>query len=96
MHEHPHSEGKDESDAPSQARWRIALVGFALLGALLLISEHRLHIPFGNLWIILPLFACIGLHSLMHGGHGGHGGHGARPPEPDAEKSADRGKDVQP
>ena len=93
MHEHRHSEGTSNSNTPSRTRWRVALVGFAVLGALLLVYEHRLHIPFGSLWVILPLLACVGLHSLMHGGHGGHGGHGAKSPGPEA---ADRKKDEQP
>ncbi len=96
MHDHRRSEGTATSDNPSRTRWRIALAGFAGLGALLLVYEHRLHIPFGNLLILLPLFACIGLHSLMHGGHGGHGGHGAGPSGPDAAGAADGRKDVQP
>lgn len=96
MHEHRHSEGTASRDTPSRTRWRIALVGFAGLGALLLVYEHRLHIPFGNLLILLPLFACIGLHAFMHGGHGGHGGHGAGPSGPNAADATNGKKDVQP
>ena len=59
-------------------RWGIALIGFAAVSALVLVYEHRLHVPLGNLLVLVPLLACIGLHSLMHGGQGGHGGHGAR------------------
>lgn len=77
MHQHDQTRKPDGPAAWYKTRWGLALIGFAALGALLLVYEHRLHIPFGNLLVILPLFACIGLHSLMHGGHGGHGGHGS-------------------
>lgn len=67
----------DPQKAPPWYRSRagLAFAGFAAVAALLLIYEHRLHIPFGNLLAVLPLIACFGLHSFMHGGHGGHGGH---------------------
>lgn len=56
-----------------KSRWGVALIGFAAIGALLLIYEHRFHIPFGNAFVLLSLF---GLHMLMHSGHGHGGGHG--------------------
>lgn len=96
MHEHQHSAETSTPGASSRNRWRIALIGFAALAVLLFVYEHRVHIPFGNLLVILPLFACIGLHSFMHGGHGGHGGHGDTPSGPDAAYAPDRQKDVQP
>lgn len=74
----------------------MALAGFVALGALLLIYEHRLHIPFGNLLLLLPLLASFGLHSLMHGGHGGHGGHGDEPRQPDQADLPDRQEDTRP
>jgi len=76
MHQHDQTQKPDDPAAWYKTRWGLALVGFVALSALLLLYEHRLHIPFGNLLVILPLFACIGLHSMMHGGHGGHGGRG--------------------
>jgi hypothetical protein len=101
MQEHRHAGGS--LGAWYKTRWGIALIGFAALSVLLLAYEHRLHIPFGNLLVILPLFACIGLHSLMHGSHGGHGGHGGRgdPAPGDLSRTgvggpADDPKDVQP
>lgn len=82
MHQHDHAKDPGSSRVWYRTRWGLAFIGFAGLGALLLVYEHRLHIPFGNLFLILPLFACIGLHSLMHGGHGGHGRHGGHGGQP--------------
>lgn len=78
MHQHDQTQKPGDPTAWYKTRWGLALVGFAALSVLLLLYEHRLHIPFGTLLVILPLFACIGLHSLMHGGHSGHGSHGGR------------------
>lgn len=75
MHQHDQTQKPTDPGAWYKTRWGLVLVGFAAVSVLLLLYEHRLHIPFGNLLVILPLFACIGLHSVMHGGHGGHGGH---------------------
>lgn len=76
MNEHHHSVGNQASGSWFRTRWGMALIGFAGIAALLLVFEHRAHIPFGSILLILPLFACLGLHSLMHGGHGHGGGHG--------------------
>jgi hypothetical protein len=102
MQEHRHSEQSGNPGNRFTSRWGLALMGFAVLGGLLLIYEHRLHIPFGNLLVILPLFVCMGLHSLMHGGHGGHGhrrhdatGRGSES-RSGAGAAADQGKDGQP
>jgi hypothetical protein len=55
----------------ARAKW--AFVGFAIIGAFFLLTEHRAHIfPFLP-WLIL--LACPLMHIFMHGGHGGHGGH---------------------
>lgn len=86
-----HHSHTDSQDAPPWYRSRagLAFAGFAAVAALLLIYEHRMHIPFGNLLVILPLFVCFGLHSFMHGGHGGHGGHhhsGGAPKSSDPSK----------
>ncbi len=78
MHEHTDIVGRQRPGVWYRTRWGVALIGFAVLAALLLVYEHRIHIPFGSLFLILPLFACLGLHFLMNGGHGGHGGHGGR------------------
>ncbi len=82
MHEHQHANNSGNSRPWYKTRWGLALIGFAAVAALLLVYEHRIHIPFGSLLVILPLFACIGLHSLMHGGHGGHGGHSGHGSKP--------------
>ncbi len=76
MNGHNHTGGNRASGAWFRTRWGMALVGFAVIAALLLVYEHRIHIPFGSILLFLPLFVCLGLHSLMHGGHGHGGGHG--------------------
>ena len=47
-------------------------LGFLVMAAVLLLSEHRAHflgaLPF------LFVLACPLLHLFMHGGHGAHGG----------------------
>ena len=65
-------------------RWRV-IVGwsaFAVIAALLLVSEHRLHV-LGALPFLL-LLACPLMHIFMHGGHGGHGGHARTRDDADA------------
>lgn len=54
----------------------LATIGFLLIGAFLLLSEHRAH-ALGLLPYLL-LLACPLMHLFMHGGHGEHGGHGGR------------------
>lgn len=48
-------------------------MGFILIAAFLLLSEHRAH-ALGYLPFLL-LLACPFLHMFMHGGHGGQGDH---------------------
>lgn len=55
----------------SRVGW--ATIGFLLIAAFLLLSEHRAH-ALGFLPFLLIL-ACPLLHMFGHGGHGGHGGH---------------------
>jgi hypothetical protein len=91
MHDHRPSGGAEPSSPWYRSRAGLAFAGFAAVAALLLIYEHRMHISFGNLLVILPLFVCFGLHSFMHGGHGGHGGHnhsGTTPKSLDPSKSS--------
>lgn len=64
----------------SSARWwrsrtGLALIGFLLIIAFFLVTEHTAHI-FGALPYLL-LLLCPLLHVFMHGGHGEHAGHGA-------------------
>jgi hypothetical protein len=85
-----HRPSGDAQHAPPWYRSRagLAFAGFAAVAALLLTYEHRMHIPFGNLLVILPLFVCFGLHSFMHGGHGGHNHSGTTPKSSDPSKSS--------
>ena len=57
----------------SAARTSVATLGFLLVAAFFLFSEHRAHL-FGFLPYLF-LLACPLLHVFGHGGHGGHGGH---------------------
>ncbi|MFZ5874903.1 MAG: DUF2933 domain-containing protein [Nitrospirota bacterium] len=52
--------------------WRsgLALLGFLVIAAFFLVSEHRAH-ALGILPYVL-LLLCPLLHLLGHGGHGGH------------------------
>jgi hypothetical protein len=51
-------------------------LGFALIAAYMLVSEHQAH--FIQALPYLLLLACPLLHLFMHGGHGSRGGHGHR------------------
>lgn len=69
-------------EAPTQVPsfWRsrvgVYLIVALVIGGVLLIYEHRVHIM-GSTWLLwLPLLLCVGMHFFMHGGHGGHGGRG--------------------
>ena len=59
----------------SRATW--VLVGFLLVAAYFLITEHKAHLS-GLLYYLpfLLLLACPLLHLFMHGGHGNHGSGG--------------------
>ena len=66
----------------SRAKWAFAV--FAIIGAFLLLAEHRAHvIPFLP-WLIL--LACPLMHIFMHGGHGGHGGHHGSTNQPSGQE----------
>mgnify|MGYP000024967799 CR=1 FL=1 len=70
----------------------LATVGFLLIAAFLLLSEHRAH-ALGVLPFLL-LAACPLLHMFMHGGHGGHGRHTQqKEPEPGAQNGSAPGKE---
>ncbi len=54
----------------------LVLLGFLVIGGVLLFTEHRAHVFGALIW--LPLLACPLMHLFMHGGHGGHGDHDGR------------------
>ncbi len=61
--------------SPERSWWRsapgIVLIGFGLVAAFFLVTEHRAHL-FGALpWLLL--LACPLMHLFMHHGHHGHG-----------------------
>jgi hypothetical protein len=54
------------------SRAKLVLIGFSVVGAILLLAEHRAHVlPFLP-WLLLA--ACPLMHVFMHRGHR-HGGH---------------------
>ncbi len=71
MENHEHGRQHDEV-APAITRSKFVLIGFLLVVAYFLWTEHRAHViqflPF------LLLAACPLMHVFMHGGHG-HGHH---------------------
>ena len=71
-----HHSAQDDAPRPPgfwRSRAGLAAIGFLLIAAFLLVSEHRAH-ALGYLPFLL-LLACPLLHVFMHGRHG-HGGHG--------------------
>lgn len=54
-----------------KTRAGIILLTFLVIGGLLLVYEHRIHVFGGNGLLIGLLAACIVMHVFMHGGHGG-------------------------
>ncbi len=79
-----HDHGQDSKRSNSIGKY--VLIGFVLVAAFFLITEHRAHV-FGILPYLL-LAACPLMHFFGHG-HGGHGGHGGQEskPEPGAMKT---------
>lgn len=64
--------GNESHENPKRvSRANIALIGFLVIAAFYLITEHRAHV-LGYLPFLI-LLACPLLHIFMHGGHGGHG-----------------------
>jgi len=75
LHEHHHDEPKR---GLLTSRAGLALLGFIVIAAALLFTEHRAHV-LGAL-IYLPLLICPLMHFFMHGGHGhSHGDRDGRP-----------------
>jgi len=56
-----------------RSRTGLAMLGFLVVIAFFLLTEHTAHV-FGFLPYAL-LLLCPLLHLLMHGGHGNHSGH---------------------
>lgn len=71
-----HDHGQDSK--PSNSIGKFVLIGFVLVAAFFLVTEHRAHV-FGILPYLL-LAACPLMHFFGHG-HGGHG-HGRQESKP--------------
>jgi hypothetical protein len=74
MSTHDHSHDRERPGGFFASRAGLVLLGFLAIGGVLLFTEHRVH-ALGALFWLLP-FACLLLHTFLHGGHGGHRGHG--------------------
>ena len=72
-----HSHGNHGTSGGGAGRW--VFLGFVLVAAYFLVTEHRAHLSgwLSSYGIWLLLLACPLMHLFMHGGHGGHGGHGS-------------------
>jgi len=71
-----HTHGNHGTGGGGAGRW--VFLGFVLIAAYFLITEHRAHLSawLSSYGIWLLLLACPLMH-LFHG-HGGHGGHGGQ------------------
>lgn len=68
-----------DRDPGPKSRARRVFIGFTLIAAYFLITEHKAHLSgYLQYWPLLLVLACPLLHLFMHRGHGGHGGHGDR------------------
>jgi len=67
-----------------RSRTGLALIGFLLIIAFFLLTEHTAHV-FGALPYLL-LLLCPLLHLFMHGGHGEHAGHAEHQAQPSEVK----------
>jgi hypothetical protein len=76
-HDHRQQLPHDQDRTPFRAKW--VFLGFALVAAYFLITEHTAHLKgwLASYGIWLLLLACPLMHFFMHGSHGGHGGHGS-------------------
>lgn len=70
MTNHVHHDQQEEQEERTLSKSKMVLIGFLLIAAYFLFTEHRAHIiPFLPYLLIL---ACPLMHIFMHGGHGGH------------------------
>jgi hypothetical protein len=72
-HQHEPDSGKETI---SRAKW--IFIGFLVIAAYFLVTEHRAHLSgwLSSYGIWLFLLACPLMHLFMHSGHGEHGGQG--------------------
>lgn len=70
---HDHTAHQDGEHSFLSSRAGLVLIGFLIIGGVLLFTEHRAHVLGVLIW--LPLLACPLMHIFMHRGHGGHGSH---------------------
>jgi len=85
MHEQPQPQDRPQRFGWLQSRkttW--VLLGFLVVGAFFLLTEHTAHL-LGILPFLIFLLCPLMMLFMMHGGHGGHNGsdhqHQEQPPE---------------
>ena len=80
-HEH-RQEANGGKESKSRTKW--VFIGFLLIAAYFLVTEHRAHLSgwMSTYGIWLLVLACPLMHLFMHGGHD-HGGHGEHSPRDD-------------
>lgn len=66
-----HKEHSDPNGSSWVSRNKLVLIGFLVIAAYFLWTEHRAHVVQFLPYVLLLM--CPLLH-LFHGGHGGHGG----------------------
>ena len=80
---------QNDSGGLFRSRGGIVLIGFAVVAAFYLWTEHRAHLLGVLPWLLI--LACPLMHIFMHGGHGGHGGH----PDHGQSSPSAKGQDAQ-
>jgi hypothetical protein len=70
-HDHSHDASGQQGNFLT-SRAGLVLIGFIIIGGVLLFTEHRQHVL--GAFVFLPLLLCPLMHLFMHGGHG-HGRH---------------------
>lgn len=74
MHTHTQQRpdaGDGQQPSSIASRARVVFIAFAIIAAVLLVAEHRVHVLPLLPWLLLA--ACPLMHVFMHGGHRGHG-----------------------
>jgi DUF2933 family protein len=71
-----------EQDTPTTVNFTtssgIVLATFLVVGGLLLIYEHRIHLLTERVFLYALLALCVVVHFFVHGRHGSHSDKGGR------------------
>ena len=83
--EHDHVDHGSEPTPWWRSPTGLVLLGFLVVAAYFLITEHTAHL-LSALPFLLLLVACPLMMRFMHGGHSGHDGHGEQSSPPEDER----------